>query len=218
MDNYGKLWIQQSLNPVSTVRAREEIDQDGQGLTCHVIAVSGALVTVAFDVISPWTIPQITIPKDEGPYFRNPTQVGDIGLAVPSGIYIGGLSGLGGGIADMVRRGNLSSLRFRTISSKGSPPPNQTQAIAQGPGGFLGQTLDGTSSVNVTGSGTVVTIGSTTVTVTSSEIVLTAGGNSVTVNSSGVAISGTLTINGAAFLAHAHSGVTTGSGDTGGVT
>lgn len=46
---------------------------------------------------------------------------------------------------------------------------------------------------------------------------LAAGGNSVTVSPGGVAIVGVLTINGAPYLAHAHTGVQGGPGTSGGV-
>lgn len=55
------------------------------------------------------------------------------------------------------------------------------------------------------------------VSVGAGRVKLTAGANSVTVSAAGVAIIGTLTINGAPYLAHQHTGVTTGTGTSGGV-
>ncbi|MHB1659592.1 MAG: hypothetical protein ACYCRF_09835, partial [Acidithiobacillus sp.] len=195
--NSSKLWLQDSLNRLAIARAQGEIQRQGMALPCHVVAVSGAIVTVQFDVAGV-SLPQVTIPKAESPYFRQPTQIGDKGSTVSCDVYLGGISGLGGGVADMTRRGNLSALWFQPISNSGSPPANQTQAIVQGPGGALIQTVDGTSTVDVTETGTTITLGSTTFVLTSTSITMTAGGKTVVVDSSG------LTIDGIPFGTHAH--------------
>ncbi|MHB1781027.1 hypothetical protein, partial [Acidithiobacillus sp.] len=76
--NSSKLWLQDSLNRLAIARAQGEIQRQGMALPCHVIAVSGSIVTVQFDV-SGVSLPQVTIPKAESPYFRQPTQIGDKG-------------------------------------------------------------------------------------------------------------------------------------------
>ena len=88
-DDFTKLWLQSAHNDLAINRAQEEIKRQGRALSCRVVAVIGAVVTVAFEVdASPWTIPQITIPKAESPWVRMPTQVGDFGYTQPADAYL----------------------------------------------------------------------------------------------------------------------------------
>ncbi|WP_455387449.1 hypothetical protein [Petrachloros mirabilis] len=228
-DNFAKLWLQKQLNQGAIRRASEAIQSTGRALPCKVTAVNGSIVTVSFQVNSaPWTLPQVTIPKAESNWIRMPTQVGDFGWTVPADCYLGGVSGLGGGTADLAQPGNLSALVFVPISNQNSPPIDQDAAQIEGPNGVILRTTSGTtSSVITNANGTTVTygtntlvingteiagtVGSSSLTITSSQITLTAGGFPVVINSSG------LSINGIQFMAHEHSGVTTGTGNTGGV-
>jgi len=209
--NYTKLWLQKTLNQGAQRRALSAIQSTGRALPCRVVAVSGSIVTVAFEVnASPLTLPQITIPKAESPWIRMPTQVGDMGVTLPADAYLGGVSGLGGGTANLTRPGNLSSLVFVPVSSKASGPIDQNAAQIQGPNGAIIRTTTGTESQIVTSqSGTTMTFGSNTITLNTSGITLTGGGKTVTINSSGVTIDGIL------FETHVHSGVQTGASNSG---
>jgi len=59
--------------------------------------------------------------------------------------------------------------------------------------------------------------GNSVITLTPNSITLACGSNSITINSSGISLTGTLNINGAAYLAHEHKNVMTGTNNTGGV-
>jgi hypothetical protein len=209
-DNFDKLWLQDSLSQLANNRAQTAILNTGRALPCRVEAVSGSMVTVSFQVdASPLNLPQITIPKAESPWIRMPTQVGDLGITMPSSVYLGGISGLGGGVADLTQPGNLGALVFVPVSNLNAPPGNQNAAYLQGPDGAIVQTTTGTSSSVVTNtSGTTITFGSNSITINGSEISMTAGGKTVTLNSSGFTIDGIL------FDTHTHGGVTTGGGFT----
>ncbi len=173
-----RLWLQESLNRIILARVAEEIERRGRALPCHVVAVNGSIVTVAFDLIGV-TMPQVTIPKLENPYFRQPTQVGDKGTTQYCDTYLGGVSGLGGGTAGTSVRGNLAALYFVPISNQGSPPPTgyENYAVAQGPDGVFVQDL----------TGAVQGIFSK-----SNGITLSAGGHTMTINSSGITLDGIL--------------------------
>jgi hypothetical protein len=174
-------------------------------------------VTVAFDVQnSPQSLPNITIPKLESPWLRDPTQVGDKGMTVPADVYLGGVSEIGGGTATMTRRGNLSTLAFVPVSRKSSPPIDQNAAQVQGPNGVISRTTTGTTSQVVTNtSGTTVTFGSNTIVVNGAEVALSYGStSSLVVNVSGITMTfGTQTItfgasglmiNGESYELHTH--------------
>jgi hypothetical protein len=197
-ENYAKLWVQQSTNQLAINRAQQAILNLGRALPCRVVAVSGAIVTVAFEVnAAPFTLPNITIPKAESNWIRMPTQVGDFGMTMPSDAYLGGVSGLGGGVATLSRPSNLSALVFVPVSNKNSPPIDQDAAQIQGPNGVINRTTSGIPSSVVTNtSGTTVTFGTNTVVVNETEIALNFGPTtSLVLNEAGI----TMTSNGQTF-------------------
>jgi hypothetical protein len=215
-ENYAKLWVQKSANQLAINRAQQAILNLGRALPCRVVAVSGAIVTVAFEVnAAPFNLPQITIPKAESNWIRMPTQVGDFGMTMPSDAYLGGVSGLGGGVATLSRPGNLSALVFVPVSNKNSPPIDQNAAQVQGPNGAIIRATSGTPSSVVTNtSGTTVTYGSNTVVVNANETALNYGSTSLVLNSSGITMTfggqtivfngSGLSINGALYENHTH--------------
>lgn len=192
-DNFAKLWLQKQFNKNAIRRAQEVIQSTGNALPCHVVSVSGAIVTVAFDVdAAPWTLPKVTIPKAESQWIRMPTQVGDKGWTVPADAYLGPSVGFTGGTADLTQPGNLSALVFVPLSNKNSPPDDQNAAQIMGPNGGIMRTSDGSVSIVVNTSGITMKFGSKT----------------VVLNGSG------LTIDGILFDTHAHGGVATGGSNT----
>jgi hypothetical protein len=240
-DDFAKLWLQRSLNQSAYNRAQQAIKSLGKALPCRVTGVTGKIVTVEFQMdTAPWTLPPITIPKAESPYLTEPTQVGDTGITVPADVYIGGISGLGGGKADMRPRGNLTNLVFVPVGTKSFSPIDPNAAQLQGPNGTILRTTTGTTSSIVTNtSGTTVTYGSNTVAINNSQIALTVGTTSLVVTNSGIV----LTVGGQTFTwgstganssmpitapevilpngavnTHIHPGVQTGTGNTGTMT
>ncbi|CDY79484.1 hypothetical protein BGLT_02265 [Caballeronia glathei] len=215
-DNYAKLWVQKSSNQLAINRAQQAISNTGRALPCRVVSVSGSIVTVAFEVsAAPLTLPNITIPKAESPWIRMPTQVGDKGVTMPADAYLGGVSGLGGGVANLTRPGNLSALVFVPISNAGSGPIDQNAAQVQGPNGAIIRTTQGTRSEIVTNTdGTTVTFGTSTIVVNGTETALTFGATSLVLNAAGITMTfgantivlngSGLSINGESYENHTH--------------
>lgn len=224
-DNSAKLWFQKNANQLAINRAQQAIENTGRALPCRVTKVTGAIVTVAFEVNSaPLTLPPITIPKAESPWIRMPTQVGDKGVTMPADVYLGGVSGLGGGVASMARPGNLTALVFVPISNSGSPPIDQNAAQVQGPNGAIIQTTDGVPSSVVTNqAGTTITFGEVSLVVNASGVTVTVAGETFALGASGVnstlplVVPDVIVPNGS-VNGHVHPGVQTGSGDTGNMT
>lgn len=147
----------QTLNAFGDQKVAEHIERLGQGLPCHVTAVSGQIVTVAFDVADTGvTLPSITIPIATWKYDWEPVQIGDQGFTTVATARLGGVSGLGGGTADLSQPANLTALVFVPISNKSWTVPNVNQRVVQGPEGVLIQTLDGTISINISPSGVAI--------------------------------------------------------------
>jgi len=209
-----RVFLQQDLQNIARRAVHIVMDMLGKALPCHVTAVAGQIVTVAFDLPqgAPWILPEITIPKAEGPWINSPTQVGDVGLTVPADVYLGGISGIGGGLATWRRPGNLDALVWVPVAKKSAQIPNQNAALVQGPDGWIAQTTQGSTPCSIVGNqqGITLTYGSTQIVMNSDSIQFSAGGKTVTLDSGGFDIDGIL------FESHEHSGVTTGSGNTGG--
>lgn len=184
-----------------TNKIQNEIADNGQlapqNLPCVVTQVlPNGMVTVAFEVAGPISFPSVTIPQQISRYYRPPTQVGDKGVARAADSYLGGVSGLGGGVAQYLRQGsNLSNLVFTPIN-------NTTFA-----------TVDGNANVFTAPNGAVIKddTGASVITLTPTSITMSCGGHSIVISSAGVVIDGKV------FLTHVHGGVSTGGSDTTGV-
>ncbi len=195
--NFSGLFLQADLQRIAQKTVEKALRQRGNALPCHVTAVSGQIVTVAFDMPQgvPWVLPKITIPKAEGPWGNSPTQIGDVGLTIPADAYLGGISGLGGGQATWRRPANLSALVWVPVAQQSTQITNQNAYLIQGPDGWITQTTQGTTC-SIVGNQEGIT--------------MTYGNQVVTLNANG------LFINGILFGTHEHSGVTTGSSNSGG--
>src|SRR5579864_2300143 len=125
---------------MATRRALDAMAQLGASLPCSVVAVSGSIVTVKFEITDP-PLPNVTMPKAESEYVRAPTQVGDKGLVVPSDAYLGGVSGYGG-TASLALQANLSALVFLPVASKSFSAPDDANAVLiYGPDGAIIRTV-----------------------------------------------------------------------------
>lgn len=121
----------------------------GQALPCHVVFNAGPIVTVAFDITTAnnATFPQVTCPVLESYYIRLPIQVGDKGIVLSANTLLGGISGLGGGLADFnTTPPNLSALVFIPVGNANwnSVNPNAVVITAPNSGPII---LDATSVV-----------------------------------------------------------------------
>ncbi len=200
LDNYGTLWLQSKLNQNASNKALAAIQQLGRALPCTVLSVNGSLVTVKFEVQSgePWTLPHIEIPIASSQWYRVPIQEGDAGITMPCDAAISGITGQGGGVADMsVNPGNLTALVFVPISSVAfSAPPRANIAWANGPHG---------ARIGDSSSSTFVDCDPDTGTVT-----IHAGGKSWSFGSAGFTLA-----TGVIAEIHLHGNVQGGSGETG---
>jgi len=175
----------------------------GWQLPCRVVAVNGAIVTVAFEIdqSNGLTFPQVECAIAESTYVQIPVQVGDFGICIAANARLGGINGLGSGVAPLTTPLNLEGLVYVPISSANWDTLDPNAVVINAPNGAIIRTINGNS---------IVTISET-------EISLAFGSTTVTLNSSGVSINGTLTINGTPFLTHEHTGVQSGTSNTGGV-
>lgn len=158
--NAQKTPLSRSLNLVAESMASQAIQLLGKALPCSVLAVSGSIVTVGFELTNiPFTLPSVTVPMFGPEYIRYPTQVGDLGVVFPIDTYLGGISGLGGGVADLSMRANLSSLVFFPVGNKNwSAPTDPNKIELYGPDGAILRTKDNTSALTVSETGMIAKI------------------------------------------------------------
>ncbi len=201
-DNSRKTPLQPSLARIGQAKAQDALQLTGKSLPCSIVrVVSSGIVTVKFEVNSaPFTLPDITVPVEMSEYLRLPLQVGDKGWVRAADARLGGVTGLGAGVASLNQPGNLAALVFAPLGSTTWTVVDLNALVGYGPNGFV---LRDTAS-------------NTTIVGTPTSLTLTRGGASITLTGGNVEIVGTLIINGDAYLAHEHSGVQTGSGNSGG--
>jgi hypothetical protein len=196
MNNAQKTPMARSLNLFAQRKAMDEIEKLGMALPGHVVAVAGSIVTVNFDVEG-LTLDRVAMPLATSEYIRLPVQVGDKGVAEPSDAYLGGISGLGGGVADLTLRGNLSTLVWKPVANANwaAAPDANTLWMYGKNRTRVSDSVANNAHIDVTANG----------------ITLQFGAHSIVIDATGVTIDGKL------FLPHTHSGVTTGGGNTGAV-
>lgn len=133
------------------------IAQEGSPLPCHVTGVSGAMITVAFDVLTTYVIPQITIPLFGPEYIRYPIKIGDLGVTVPVDAGISYTTGQGTGLPDLSQPGNFESLFFMPIGNKNWVPVDPNQVTVYAPNG---------ATIRDTNSGAVIVLHPTQISIT----------------------------------------------------
>jgi hypothetical protein len=196
--NDDKLWVQQNLNALAATRAALAIQQTGRALPCSVLAVNPpdpatgnplgyGFVHVQFELTVPYTkpdgtagtytLPPLILAKAESQWLRAPTQVGDFGMTVPADTFLGGISGLGTGVADLgTDYGNLSTLVFVPVAATSFPAaPDPNSAWVNGPNGAVLSDTAQTASVTVAENLVTIVAGSNTWTFDATGLTLSTG-------------------------------------------
>ena len=158
-DNSQKKFFARSLNDFAQGKALDAIQILGKALPASVVAVAGSIVTVKFEVVSGFTLPQVTCPMFGPEWIRYPTQVGDLGIVIPADAYIGGVSGLGGGIADLTLPANLSALVWLPIANANwSSTEDPNALVMYGPNGGILRTRDKHKTITVNADGITIVV------------------------------------------------------------
>lgn len=193
--NQQKTQFGQFLNEWGKQVAASAIQKMAKSFPATIAKVVGNMITVNYEVTGTLKPPQVTMAALMSRYLRYPLQNGDPGMTVPADYFMGGMTGLGGGVGDQTQRGNLATSTWHPVSNTGWPAVDPTQTtITGGPGGLLLRSDEG---------------GGATLLLTTSEISASCAGHTLVINSSGVVIDGKI------FLLHEHTLVQTGTNDSG---
>ena len=169
--NAQKTPLTRTLNAFTGGKSQSTVNLLGKSLPASVVSIPTPgipIVTVKFEIQDTTfsTLPQITVPVIGSEYIRIPIQAasgnapGTQGVVMSIDTYLGGVSGLGGGVADMTQRGNLSALIFvpigNTAFTKVSAPNSvviyaPTGVTLRDSQGKVDLVLDPSSGVTITG-------------------------------------------------------------------
>lgn len=222
MDDAQKNPLVKTLQSYTQAMIDHFVETQPKSLPCTIASVddTNTVVTVNIEVQDPvLQFPQVTVPVLYPKYVRYPLKAGDPGLLVPSDVYLGGVSGLGGGTATMAAQGNLSTLGFLALAG---PKPGATDDpkahVIYGPNGVVLRDEDKKCIFTLTPEGIAITLnGETLMNFSADGVSLNFQNRSISITSTGIVINGQTetTIDGQVFLPHEHTGVQTGSGNSG---
>jgi hypothetical protein len=157
--NSQKTALARSLEQFANRQVRSALDLLGQALPCSVVTVVfSGIVTVKFEITNvPFTLPNITVSIIGSEYVRLPIQKGMKGAVIAFDAYLGGMTGLGGGTADLTQRPNLSNLAFVPLGNSGwSATDDPNAVVIYGPDGAIIRTAAKDSTLTVkTGQATI---------------------------------------------------------------
>jgi len=148
-----------SLNRFARGKAQDAIQNLGKSLPSSVVSVRGSVVQVKFEIQSSFTLPNVTIPIIGSEYVRPPIQPGCKGVVLAADAYLGGMSGIGGGVASLTPTANLTSLVFAPIGNDGWTTVDGNAVVIYGPNGVVLKSQDGNTVFTLTPGGIVVTTG-----------------------------------------------------------
>lgn len=168
-----------------------ENDRQGLILPCRVVQVSGAIVTINFELTpdANITFPPVTCPIAESTYVRLPVQVGDYGIAISASTRLGGISGLGTGKAPLSGPSNLGGMVFVPIGNKNWSAVDPNAVNINAPNGAVIRDTGNNATITLTPSAVTIVRGSSQITINDSGITINNPNTGVTIN-------GNLTVNG----------------------
>lgn len=169
----------------------------GKSLPATIVETDNGGMTVNYELTGDPKphAPRVPMPVLGSRYVREPFQVGEPGMTVSADAYMGGMSGRGGGTADLTQRGNLATSAWAAVGNTSWPTVDKdTLVLTGGPSGVLIRDSETAHA---------------TITLTTSEIFMSCGGHTIRINSTGVIIDGRV------FLDHVHKDTQPGSGDSG---
>jgi hypothetical protein len=216
-DFAGKLPFTQNMAAAMDFQSQSLMQQMGWQLPCEVMAISpdGLFVTIAFRIAQGQTVlPQVTVPIAMNQYVRPSIQIGDTGVTKTIDVDISFISGQQTGAPTLGTVGNIRSVLFFEPIVR-AQLPNDTSSWPVN-ADINSTWIYGVDGVRIqdkaTSPNSVVTINGT-------GIRLQSGSSFIQINKDGsIDIEGTsVKIMGKDFLGHEHSGVQTGTSNTGGV-
>lgn len=166
----------QSLDAGQRSAATSAVRQSAQKWPCVVTQVQGSIVTVSFQVSTPWTLQTMRMPMFGPEWIRYPIQVGTKGYAMAADTTLGHMSGLGAPtVPNVDLKANLGSLVFMPIANVDWGVPIDPNALElYGPNGVILHPVDNSSNATVAPNKITLSVGSSSITIQDGRIDITA--------------------------------------------
>lgn len=188
------------------MKVADTVQQLGKALPCSVVSVKGAIVKVKFEVQSDFTLPNVVVPHFGPEYIRYPTQPGDKGVVFPADAYLGGITGLGGGVANLTNRGNLSALVFFPVANSNWSAVDPNAVTIYGPNGVVLKDQQTRVSLTLTPNGIVINLGGGTLSIINGDVrVIRSSGGTGNLSVDGAVVAGFGTGDQVGLQSHSHS-------------
>lgn len=212
--NNQKTPLVDGLNRFVSDKIKDVGELTGKSLPASVLAIdpSNTVVTVKFEVQTTLQIPMVQCPIGTSEYLRLPIQKGDKGFVVACDVYMGGMSGIGKGVASLQQQSNLATLVWFPVGNLGfDAVEDPMKIIGYGPNGVVIRDKTKTISLTLdkTGGLQVMWNGVPWLTFSADGISMQYKGHGIVINAGGTAIDGIQ------FLPHTHTGVQSGGNNTG---
>ena len=136
-DNSQKTPFARSLSDFTQGKIADGAQLIGKSLPATVVSAQGSIVTVKFEVNSIFTLMQVTVPLFGPEYIRYPMRKGDPGAVIAMDARLGGLSGLGGGVASLDAPANLAALVFLPFGNTEWQAVDPNAVVVRGPNGVV---------------------------------------------------------------------------------
>lgn len=216
MNENAKTPFGDSLNRFTSGKIGDAANLIGKSFPASVIAVNPnkTIVSVKFEVKLDTPIPMIQCPVGTSEYVRLPIQKGDKGFVIPADIYMGGMSGIGGGVATLDQQPNLTNLVwFPCGNIDFSDRGDNDMLVGYGPDGVVLSDKDKVIEFRLSKQDGLIIKwhGQTLMTINNSGVSLGFQNFGIDINGSGTIIDG---VN---FLPHQHNNVQNGPNNTGAV-
>ncbi|HHT8991146.1 TPA: phage baseplate protein [Burkholderia cenocepacia] len=186
--------FQSSLNRAAENATDQKEWSQSKAWPVVVESVQGSIVTVRLDVTSEWTFPPIRMPLFGPEYIRYPIKKGDAGLAVPSDVSLGKISGLGASTPPTLDQPpNLSAHVFLPCGNANWKPPIDPNAVeVYGPNGVIIHDTASNSTITISPQGITIKTGGVTAQMGSGRVSITAD-SSISLTAPQIGLNGTLT-------------------------
>ncbi len=156
-DNAQKTPIQHTLNRWADGKINSAQALLGKAVPASALSVdaTGTIVTVKLEVQQqPFTFPEVTCPVYGPQWVRWPIQPGDPGVCFPADYYMGGMSGLGDGVASLSQMMNLGTLVWFPIGNTNfGDTDNPNAVVIYGPDGTIIRDRDKKTAIQCDGAG-----------------------------------------------------------------
>jgi hypothetical protein len=152
-----KVPFARSLDQNAAKKVVDGLQVLGKELPCSIVSVLGWIVTVKIELDTDFTLSQLTVPVFNSAYDYIPFQAGDKGVLMSIDTYLGGMSGLGGGVASLDVLPNLTAVGFVPVGRNDfTAPVDANKRQIQGPNGVVAQDTQGRCVWTLSPSGIIV--------------------------------------------------------------